>query len=230
VEDGMSDVVILVGRRSDGGWRDEVWTYCKRFWIEETGLPIFEGFHDEGPFSLAIASNQAARLAGDWECAVYVGADWLPLDVNQVWRAVGRAQSGQLTFAHDHAVVLGPEDTKAVVRDSAVLGGLLQYGERHRHTFSGVQAIPRALWDAVAGFDERFIGWGYEDLAFMAACGAMGGGLDRVEGDIVHLWHPRVRAQREEQPHHAANEALWLRYHGAMSSRRKMKAILAERL
>jgi hypothetical protein len=51
-------------------------------------------------------------------------------------------------------------------------------------------AIRRDAWDQLGGFDERFRGWGWEDMAFQsAACSLVG--HERIEGDVFHLWHPR---------------------------------------
>jgi hypothetical protein len=50
--------------------------------------------------------------------------------------------------------------------------------------------MPRAVFDDLGGFDERFKGWGFEDMAFQSAiCGLYG--YERIPGDVVHLWHPR---------------------------------------
>jgi hypothetical protein len=51
-------------------------------------------------------------------------------------------------------------------------------------------AIPRAVFDDLGGFDERFVGWGFEDMAFQSVvCGLYG--WERIDGDVYHLWHPR---------------------------------------
>jgi hypothetical protein len=51
-------------------------------------------------------------------------------------------------------------------------------------------AVPRAVFEDLGGFDERFRGWGYEDMAFQSIIvGLYPWG--RVEGDVIHLWHPR---------------------------------------
>ena len=44
------------------------------------------------------------------------------------------------------------------------------------NTCSTMVVVPRKLWNAVGGFDEGFVGWGWEDCAFSAACAALGGG------------------------------------------------------
>lgn len=52
----------------------------------------------------------------------------------------------------------------------------------------------RETWGTVGGFDERFGLYGGDDGAFAVACGAWFGPHRRLPGDVIHLWHPRLRA------------------------------------
>jgi hypothetical protein len=52
----------------------------------------------------------------------------------------------------------------------------------------GCAAISLKCFDKVGGFDESFIGWGYEDLDFAQRC-ACYWPLRRVDGIATHLWH-----------------------------------------
>ena len=187
-----------------------------------------EGHYDEEPFSLARASNRAAKLAGDWQTAFYVGADFLLADPQQALEAVAVAErTGQLTFAHDVLVQLDEQETADLMAgDPAVLPR--GAGIRHPNTFSGALAVPRALWDEAGGFDERFVDWGGDDISFWAACCALRGGFQRVAGDAFHLWHPRSRAENEENSSYPSNHALMCRYLDAKHSSEEMLRILRE--
>ena len=53
----------------------------------------------------------------------------------------------------------------------------------------GLLVITHEAWDTVGGFDESFIGWGYEDSAMTMSL--MRAGLwERLPGECWHLWHP----------------------------------------
>jgi GT2 family glycosyltransferase len=49
-------------------------------------------------------------------------------------------------------------------------------------------AISRQCFEQVGGFDETYVGWGYEDLDFAQRCNALWP-LRRVSGPVYHLWH-----------------------------------------
>jgi hypothetical protein len=219
------DAVVLVGRRAGQPDRDRNWRVASARW-EQLGWPICQGFHnaEEGPYSMAVASNRAAALE-DWDVCLYVGADFVLADLDQARRAVERAtKTGMLTFAHTFLTLLEEEETNEAARTGVFRGA----GTRHPNTFSGALAVPRSLWDKVGGFDERFVGWGWEDLAFWSACSAMGGSYDRVPGDMYHLWHPRSWEENEGAPEHSANMVLGERYLAAKTSQRDTLAILRE--
>ena len=220
--------VILVGRRADNGWRDLLWDVCRARWHDLTDWPVIEGHHDDGPFNLAAAYNTAARHAGDWDTCVYIGSDWVALTAEQLHDAVAVAQqTRKLVFAHNQTVLLDEEHTRLFIDTD---GGLLDLdgADTHTNTFSGVVAVPRVVWDRVGGFDERFLNWGGEDIAFWCACCALTPGYERVPGTIVHLWHPRSRAMNEAHPCYPANDALMRRYLDARHSRTRTNAILRE--
>ena len=90
-----------------------------------------------------------------------------------------------------------------------------------------VSALHRELWDEIGGFDERFQGWGFEDLCFMHAAGQVGS-VNRVPGIVYHLWHPRPEGGDADHPNYKANEFLWLRYLEARGDRDAMLQLIWE--
>lgn len=57
----------------------------------------------------------------------------------------------------------------------------------------GCVAISRDCFTEAGGFDQRFVGWGYEDVEFAQRCGRLWP-LRRVPGVLEHLWHGDRRA------------------------------------
>ncbi len=195
--------VILVPRRANPE-RDVLWAWCKARWEKyHPAWTIYEGHHDDGPFNRSAAINTAARLAdadGRWDYAVVIDAD-IFLRASQAGDAVKRAmKTGRVTWGHTRwrglnedwtrrvVNVKGPRDLGAEIRD---IDMDLLIEKTNPISWSCFIVVPRKVWDAIGGFDERFVGWGFEDMAFKAtACGLYG--WERLKGDVYHLWHQRL--------------------------------------
>ena len=53
--------------------------------------------------------------------------------------------------------------------------------------------VPRKLWDAVGGYDEKFVGWGCQDSDFLWSCEKICGQANRIHGNVYHLWNSRPK-------------------------------------
>lgn len=197
--------VILVPRRADNGPRDRIWEWCRRRW--ERYWPdwaIFEGHHDVGPFNRAAAINRAARDAGDWDVAVVIDADVF-LRESIVRAAVLNAHAKQIiTWPHRRWRGFHESWTKRTIDDRRDFGAEIDRDDMdilvertNPISWSCCIAIPRATFDDMGGFDERFEGWGYEDMAFQSLVVGLYGHA-RLEGDVYHLWHPRSEERIEK--------------------------------
>lgn len=224
--------VIVAAFRPTAPERSRNWRYAHDRWAT-LGIPVIAEDSGTQPFSRAGSRNKAVRSATvnhpDWDVALIVDTDVILDDTSSALAACEHAlATSQLTYPHDHLIMLERPHTDEVVAGVAprvAAAGL----QRHPNTWSQALAVPRPLWDEVCGYDERFIDWGWEDLAFMAACQTLGGGLQRLHGDAYHLWHPRTRAENEDNPYHAANQVLGSRYLELRGSWDAMRALIAER-
>lgn len=195
--------VLLVPRRADDGHRDRLWAWCRRRWGQVLpDVPIYEGHHlaAEGPFNRSAAINRAARAAdveGRWDLGIVIDAD-IFIRRSQVRAAIARARkTGKVTWAHRRWRNVNDEWTKRIVNKRLDLGPELASVDMDvlvdRTTpmsWSCCVVVPRLVYDDIGGFDERFVGWGFEDMAFQSVvCGLYG--WERIEGDVIHLDHPR---------------------------------------
>jgi len=214
------NVVIFVPRRRDGGWRDQLWEFCVKRWIENfPEWPIIEGHHDEGPFNRSAAINEAARIAdefvtmnGPWDVAFIIDSDTIS-DPDFVRQAVEIAhETGILTVAHDRRHMLTEFGTKRIMEGYA--GSWKRYVKRtYRDSVSCAVAVSRKTWDLVGGFDERFVGWGYEDTGFHIACETVTDhSIQTLHSECWHLWHAPQPEAYDGSPTLARNKALKLKY------------------
>jgi hypothetical protein len=226
---------ICVPWRSDnGGPRDDLWAYTKRQWEKHyPNCPIFEGDVEGEQFRRAWACNAAVKAAGDWDAYLIVDADtiMMPVTVNY-WPVVERAVQlvagrRKMCYAHDIRWMLGPTCTAHVLSHGTVCGGDPLTTGPHHNTFSGMTAVGAPMWETVNGFDQRFEGWGFEDLAFMHACGTLGD-IHRVPGVHAHLWHPRKQEEEDGQPHYIDNWNVWTKYKNANGDPVAMRGVIEE--
>lgn len=178
-------VVVLVPRRADHAHRDRVWSYV---WtqLQEFGWPVYEGHHTGGLFCRSAAINRAAEMAGDWDAAVISDADVLAPG----WDAAVKMamETGAVTMPHTDYRYLSEDGTRSILAgEGEPCDELVEWSEPNLCIAQCV--VTRELWERVGGFDERFVGHSFQDVAFYYACRALAGEA-RIEGPLWHLWHP----------------------------------------
>jgi len=191
-------VVFLVPRRNDDGWRDRVWAYARARWERYfPDVEVVEGHHDDGSFNRSAAVNRAAKLAGDWDVGIVIDSDVM-IDQAQGYSAIATAVvERKVTWGHTRWRGFAESWTERWIREKRDLGPTLDRDEMDLYvertnplSWSCFIAIPREVFDDMGGFDERFRGWGFEDMAFQSVVVGKYP-WTRMKGDIIHLWHPR---------------------------------------
>jgi len=214
--------VVLVPYRADGGHRDRLWRHLRDNYWKRLPYRVIVGTHDSGPFNRSAAINYAARQV-DWDIAVIADSDtWVP--VHNLEAAIATAaDTGQLTSALTAVAELDQHCTEEILDghfDITALG-IDRIRNGNLDTQSSILAVPRAMWDNIGGFDERFVGWGGEDNAFWRAATILAGHPQRIPGLAFHLWHlPASTAQeRRASPEYQANLIRWKHYNNARTER-----------
>lgn len=193
--------------------------------------PIVEGYETgNGPFNRAMAVNDAADKAGDWDAAVIIDSDVIS-NAHAVRTGVDLAVStGLLVVNHDERIMLNRSTTEKIIngyRGSWRERGM--YETIWNDSVSCSISVSRKLWDAIGGMDELFVGWGFEDTAFRCAAETVSDKqIIRVSSEAWHLWHtlqPHADKQgRATNPNHHRK----MLYQNARWKRDEMQALLTE--
>ncbi len=188
----------------DCPWRWKARNHTTAYWWN-LGYEVVYGESDARPLNRAQARNRAAE-ATDAQVLFFADADmWVP--EQQFQRAVDTAWlTGHMVLAYVDHMRLNRWSTERVYE-----GKPSYQGQSIKGCSSGAFAVTRELFDEIGGHDERFLGWGGEDRAFMFACEALSD-VERIPGLSYHLWHPRGKDQARADADRKAGIELAERY------------------
>lgn len=169
------------------------------------------GYRARDGFNAGAGRNEAARAFPLADVLVFNDADSL-VPASQLVEAVRAAHAAPgPVLAYTRYRRLEPSETP---RPGDWLPALST--ARSRGGFAsdsnGVMAISRPSFDLLGGYDPAYVGYGFEDLDFNRRAIARFGSLRRVEGELAHLWHPRVDGVPGNaivSDEHKANEERW---------------------
>ena len=229
-------VIVAAGGGPENEERARLWDFTRPRW-ERLG-PVFVGAIDDpgmtvDTYNRAEAINAAAEEATErcpkWETILVIDRD-VVVPPGQIGNGIVMARdSHRAVLPYRQYVPYNQRATNEIIAGRAPKGtdiekppGKLRGGDGG-HVSSCI-IVPRALWEEVGGFDERFVGWGGEDRAFYSACKVLGGMVDLIDGDVYHLFHARTGGP--ESPGFRQNKALERMYTGA-KTREQMTAVIA---
>jgi hypothetical protein len=241
-------ISLLVPFKGDDGVRSANWDWLRRYWAHELpGAEIVMGRDSGTPFCKTAAVNDADKRAHgdvfvilDADCyitgeQVQAAADairaarkrnerlWL-IPYRKLFRLTGLA-SCQVRLSN-------PADPLrfSVPPPQGCVEGTHASG--HGHWYAAmIQIMPREAFEAVGGMDERFRGWGGEDVSFMFALDTLWGKHKTLPGQVLHLWHPTISGdwkftrQWEGQDHAEQNDWLSGKYERAFGDVAAMRSL-----
>jgi len=208
----MAEFSIIVPWRTDKGFRQTVWDWNKERWT--TLFPeaeIIEGDSGHVIFSRGASRNRAAERASE-DLLVIVDAD-TAINSSAVEIALSNVKDHGgwvIPYGSDRYYNLTAETTAELLRhDPAEPLEEPRVWEHKLTSWCGVLVMARHAFDQAGRYDERFIGWGYEDNAFRAAMDVRHPHT-REDSFAVHLWHPE--SERFDQPYIDHNRRLFAQY------------------
>jgi predicted glycosyltransferase involved in capsule biosynthesis len=188
--------ILIPFRDAQCRFRNRSLRYVTEYW-ESLGCEVIIGTGPlTGPFNLAAARNEAVAKSTD-DILVHLDSDVI-VHPDRLYEAIELAEStDQLVYPFDVIRFLQRKVTERVIRKDVDVF-LLNYMRVSREydfnkPWGGGYVIKRSLWKDVGGMDERFEGYGAEDVAFFELCSREFGEPVYIEGMAYHLWHPSTR-------------------------------------
>lgn len=186
-------LAVLIPYRPDSIHRERIHSCTTRMWATNPA-PVEVLYCDDGLdgelFSYAKAANWG-RANSDADVLVTYSVDALPLPAKALQELETLLMAGT-----PWAAIFEGQRRFTADQTERLLGGY-EVGEPAGEICPGREALlaVRAdVWDAVRGYDERFVGWGPEDLAFHRVLKTLyPDGQDVPQhGLFASLWHPPV--------------------------------------
>lgn len=203
-------------------WRERAWSWVQRHYSENHGdWELVAGKCSEPEWSKGAAVADAfSRSSGD----VLVIADADSYTTPEAVRTAALTTSWAVP--HGRVYRLNQRATELLYA-----GEPLRRGHTAREPYmgpagGGILALTRAAYLEVGGVDERFRGWGGEDVSLAWALETLVGPYRRIGAPLHHLWHPHPAPNLRGSPE---SEALVARYKAARRSPELMLALVQER-
>ncbi|WP_416149882.1 galactosyltransferase-related protein [Salipaludibacillus sp. HK11] len=205
------NVSILVPFKSDNGPRANNFNWIKKFYREMmTGVEICIGESRTTLFSRSQAINHAAKQATN-DIFVISDADVI-YDPSIIKKSIEILDDHTWVIPYNKVFYLAKERTNKILLSEPSWpvrhrnqGRLIQ-ASKGRPCVGGLNVVSRKQFEYIGGFDERFIGWGYEDNAFATAMNTLCGPYKRLNHKLYHLWHPIKRNGNNNERYGKYNE------------------------
>jgi hypothetical protein len=147
-------------------------------------------YSDSGhiPFNLAASRNAGAEQLLDYDIIIHNDADVIP-NIESLRKGIEETfKTNLFCNPYDKYKIMDRKSTKKVLLE------LLSYeNAESQHivgTCSGTVITTPKTWELVGKFDERFLGWGYEDVAIKVAHQAITGhDFLIIPGDLYGMSH-----------------------------------------
>lgn len=217
----FDDVCVMIPWRPTQS-RRPLYSVVDRWYRKHLGIvPIaIDSGPDYNYFNLSNARNRAVEAAPK-KIIVLTDADSIPtLDV-LIAAIDGVRDDYRAHIPYSHYRTITHRATADVQRGRAIEGAAYYF--EIDNAVSGVQVTTREIWESHNGQDERFAGWGFEDVAWWEAHTTLVDAPVRHPGILYALSHSREWKTEEAT---ARNGSLVWHYLEAKGDPDRMKQIV----
>lgn len=231
----MKDVSIVIpySPSLNDPLRSELFSFVKSWWnfhFQDSPIVTAQSYNEDGSFNRAKSRNLAVK-AVETKYMIIADADTIcpPSALVKAFDLIRDKipyASWVLPYANQNYYNLTDECTKKIISNGIKkeLPSETQLIYEHKlQSWAGLICLSKSGYEAVGGYDERFIGWGYEDNAFRLALDTLWAPHDRIDSYCVHLWHAAPEDERFNQPNIHQNRRLYEKYLAAFNHRLAMK-------
>ncbi len=211
------NVSFIIPFRTDNGMREYSFDWNVRRLIHYfPDSEIIIQNSSEEVFSRSEARNKAAvKATHDYIVPLDADTVWNPESLDQAIRALEKGSPW--VIAYDTYLAMDHDSTNNVLKGTPDLifnekAYRYEVVQKDTGAVGGFMVLRKDDLFKLGGWDERFVGWGWEDRAFAHAADKVIGPHARIKGAIYHLWHPCPIEQTIHHPRYQENWSLYNQY------------------
>lgn len=216
---------LIVPIKKDYGERDYLWSLIEKRHKELIPeVEIVIGENNDELFNRSKAINDAVTRAKTDILILCDSDSYFRKDL--IYTIIKYLDTSPWTIPFKKAYRLSPDTTKVFIQRG--LPERVQLNIHHCIKIDDcpgmiLNAMKKSAFETIGGMDERFCGWGYEDLAMVCALDTLVGKHTRIPGGVYHLYHEPAKY---DHPHYLENQALYNKYKEAYGDKKKMLNII----
>lgn len=224
----LEQISILIPFKGDNGIRSAALQWALRFY--QNVMPEAEiciGENNDWFFNRSKAINAAAEKATR-NIFVLADADVI-YDPDLLIESIHSLEKAPWVIPFNRILDLSREKTEETLEMEPFWPLLFADGEfndlKINKLFAGkLNVFTREAFEKAGSYDERFLGWGCEDDAFLLAMNTLCGQFVSLNRPIYHFWHPYVGA--DNNPHYKRNLKRLYRYQQVNGDPIKMQKLI----
>jgi len=206
----MTVSVIIPWYDSGEPYRQKAKEYVINWWTSNfPGFEVLVGAN-VGKFNRSASRNMLISQAYN-DLLIIADADSVP-QLGAIYTAIRYIDTNEgWVIPYDLYQNLSQEYTDSVYEQQLeILDPKDEDCEHQITSWAGILIAPKDAVVGVGGYDERFVGWGHEDVAFRIKLDAEYEKHTRVaEQKLRHLWHPIAKEDQFNSPNEIRNRMLF---------------------
>ena len=164
---------------------------CKRYRALFPEAKLYFGDMPGEKWNMSGSRNIAVDAAINDGCEVILVSD---ADVEPEKYSIEKAitntlAEGVIFLPYTETYFLTAEVSESWITGEMPLIEAVRVSQVYRNQIAGAYVITPAIFKKLNGWDERFVGWGFEDLAFLDAHETLIGPVKRAHGVLISLFH-----------------------------------------
>lgn len=198
---------------------------CNRYGELFPEAKIYFGDMPGDKWNISGSRNIAINAAIDDDCDVILVSD---ADIQPEKFSIEKAI--QVTIAekvvslpYTETYFLNEELSSEWIAGKLSLPEAVRKSQVYRNQVAGAYVITPDIFKTMNGWDERFLGWGFEDLAFVDAHETLIGPLRKISGTLISLFH-----KDRDKSDADLNESRYADYKNAKGSVALMKDLVKD--